>query len=83
MKRPKAIMYARYSIEDQQRPSNADQISAEGPSEVTVLSRPALKNLLNHIERSRGRIAGMIVDDTSRLSRRHIDDLIVGLVNKR
>lgn len=80
-KRPKAVMYVRYSTEDRQRSSNAAQISAEGPSD-TVASRPALKNLLDYIERHPGRIAGLIVDDASRLVR-HIDYLSVGLAKER
>jgi len=82
-KRSRAIMHARYSSEHRQRSSNADQTTAEGPSDATVASRPALKNLLDYIERSRGRIAGLIVDDISRLGRCDIDDLIVDLAKKR
>ena len=80
--RPKAIMYVRCSSEGQQRYSSADQISAEESSDATVVSRPALKRLLKHIERSRGRVAGLIVDDASRLVR-HIDYLSVGLAKER
>ena len=80
-----AITYFRYSTEDQQRSSNADQISAEEPSDATAASSPALINLLNSIEQDHGRIASLIVDDTSRLGLRHlrhIDDLLAELAQK-
>jgi DNA invertase Pin-like site-specific DNA recombinase len=43
--------------------------SDEGLSGATLASRPALTGLLNDIERSGGRITGLIIDNTSRLGR--------------
>ena len=43
--------------------------SDEGLSGATLAARPALKSLLDDIERSGGRITGLVIDNTSRLGR--------------
>lgn len=75
-KRPKTVMYARYSTEDQHRSFNADQISD------AFKSKPTFTKLLDFIERNPYGIKGVVMEDRSRLCRRIIDDLIAELPGK-